>query len=56
MKTTNILPILVLALGLLTLCGTVGGSELTEGLVAHWMLDEGSGDIAYDSAGSNQID
>jgi len=28
-------------------------ADFTDGLVAYWRLDEGSGDTAYDSAGSN---
>jgi len=39
-------------LGVLVMCGPAW-ADLTDGLVAHWEFDEGSGDIAYDSAGSN---
>ena len=36
----------------LALCGIASG-DISTGLVAHWTFDEGSGDIAYDSAGDN---
>ena len=38
-------------LGLLVLCGSAWAVE--PNLVSHWKFDEGSGTIAYDSAGSN---
>lgn len=43
---------LVAISGVLILCGPAWAVD-TNGLVAHWMFDEGSGTIAYDSAGSN---
>ncbi|MHC4259693.1 MAG: LamG domain-containing protein, partial [Planctomycetota bacterium] len=33
--------------------GSVLGDAPTEGLIAHWKLDEGDGNTAYDSAGEN---
>lgn len=45
--------VIVAVLGHLVLCGSAGGSEPIEGLIAHWKFDEGEGDIAYDSAGDN---
>ncbi len=38
-------------LGLLMACALVRGAE--PNLIAHWQLDEGSGIVAYDSAGNN---
>lgn len=38
--------------GLLALCGSAWAAD-SNGLIAHWKFDEGSGVIAYDSAGSN---
>ncbi|MEE9370010.1 MAG: LamG domain-containing protein, partial [Sedimentisphaerales bacterium] len=38
--------------GLLALCGSAWAVD-SNGLVAHWKLDEGSGGTAYDSANSN---
>jgi hypothetical protein len=39
--------------GLLALCGSAGGSEPIEGLIAHWKFDESSRTTAYDSVGGN---
>jgi len=44
--------VIAVVLGLLVLSGALR-ADLTDGLVAHWAFDEGSGDTAYDSAGSN---
>jgi hypothetical protein len=44
------------ALVVLVVCSVltgIGFGDLNDGLVAHWTFDEGSGDIAYDSAGTN---
>ncbi|MHC4396593.1 MAG: LamG-like jellyroll fold domain-containing protein [Planctomycetota bacterium] len=49
-KKTNL--VILAVLGILILCGTTR-ADLTDGLVAHWEFDEGTGDIAYDSAGGN---
>jgi hypothetical protein len=35
------------------LCTGVTVADLQEGLVSHWKLDEGAGNIAYDSAGTS---
>jgi len=40
-------------LGLLVLGSAAARADITDGLVAHWKFDEGSGRIAHDSAGSN---
>ncbi|MHC4700176.1 MAG: hypothetical protein ACYTFQ_06345, partial [Planctomycetota bacterium] len=37
----------------LCLCRGVTVADLQEGLVSHWKLDEGAGNIAYDSAGTS---
>lgn len=37
---------------LLAFCGAICAADVN-GLIAHWKLDEGSGDTAYDSAGNN---
>ena len=37
----------------LCLCTGVTVADLQEGLVSHWKLDEGAGNIAYDSAGTS---
>ncbi len=37
---------------LLAFCATICAADVN-GLIAHWKLDEGSGSIAYDSAGDN---
>ncbi|MHC4500820.1 MAG: LamG-like jellyroll fold domain-containing protein, partial [Planctomycetota bacterium] len=42
---------IMVVLGVLVLCGSVWAED--SGLIAHWKFDEGSGTIAYDSAGSN---
>jgi hypothetical protein len=52
MKRKMKLSLVVAALlGLLAVFGSAEGSDAN--LVAHWMLDEGTGSIAYDSAGDN---
>ncbi|UCF43964.1 MAG: hypothetical protein JSV99_03305 [Planctomycetota bacterium] len=43
--------VIAVLLGLLTLCGSAEANDVN--LVAHWTFDEGSGTVAYDSAGSN---
>ncbi|UCE98880.1 MAG: LamG domain-containing protein [Planctomycetota bacterium] len=43
---------ITVVVGILVLCGSALAVDST-GLVAHWKFDEGSGTIAYDSAGSN---
>jgi len=45
-KKTTILVIAVV-LGVLAVFGSAR-ADLTDGLVAHWKFDEGSGDTAYD--------
>jgi hypothetical protein len=37
----------------LALCGSTLVADINEGLISHWRFDEGSGTIAYDSAGTN---
>ena len=44
--------VIVSAFALLVVCGPVSAVDVN-GLVAYWALDEGSGTIAYDSAGDN---
>ncbi|MHC4158980.1 MAG: hypothetical protein ACYSSO_07855, partial [Planctomycetota bacterium] len=39
-------------MGLLALCGSALAAD-SNGLIAHWKFDEGSGSTAYDSAGDN---
>ncbi len=51
MWRTNLTLAIVAAAGLLALCVSAQASD--PNLVAHWMLDEGTGLIAYDSAGNN---
>lgn len=46
----NARTIFVAVLGMLTLCSSTWA---VEGMVSHWKFDEGSGAIAYDSAGTN---
>ena len=43
---------IMVVLGLLVLCGSVLAVDGNEP-IAHWKFDEGSGTMAYDSAGSN---
>ncbi len=38
---------------LLALCGSASSDVPTQGLISYWTFDEGSGVIAYDSAGTN---
>jgi hypothetical protein len=51
MWRTNSGLVIAALLGLLALFGPAEGSDVN--LVAHWTFDEGSGTIAYDSAGDN---
>jgi hypothetical protein len=37
----------------LVLCGSTLIANVNEGLISHWRFDEGSGSVAYDSAGVN---
>ena len=48
MSTRNATIWMMVAVVVLVLCGQVRAD-----LVAHWELDEGQGDMAYDSAGNN---
>jgi hypothetical protein len=51
MWRTNLTLVIVAAVGLLALCVSAQASD--PNLIAHWMLDEGTGSIAYDSAAGN---
>jgi len=51
-KTANSGMVFVSVLVLLALAGSVRAFE-DSNLVSHWKFDEGEGDTAYDSAGSN---
>jgi hypothetical protein len=51
MKMVKASLFIVAALGFLVLCSSAWAVE--PNLVSHWKFDEGSGTIAYDSAGSN---
>ena len=46
-------PFIVAVLLFSALCGPAYSSEPIEGLLSHWMFDEGEGSTAYDSAGTN---
>ncbi|MHC4738695.1 MAG: LamG domain-containing protein [Planctomycetota bacterium] len=51
-KRTN-LKLMAVAVMVILIGAGSARADLTEGLVAHWKFDEGMGDIAQDSAGSN---
>jgi hypothetical protein len=51
MWRTNVTLAIIITVALLALCVSAKASD--PNLVAHWMLDEGTGSIAYDSAGGN---
>ncbi len=44
---------IIIFLGIIVLFSGFASAALTDGLVSYWDFDEGSGGIAYDSAGSN---
>ena len=53
MRRKSILISATAILVVLGLCGSTVRADLNTGLISHWKFDEGSGAIAYDSAGDN---
>ena len=53
MEKARISSLFVVVLHICFVSTLVLGDAPTEGLIAHWNFDEGTGDIAYDSAGYN---